>query len=110
MESLRWARQCFSSGEDQKSTQQEHLRRIAAEHREIYAAIKQRDVEEADALASRHSELFRERLSQQILGVSVQKGAQCENRREDGARTEGGAGAQVTLMIAVVIRTDGETL
>jgi len=72
VESLRLARQCFAADEDQESAQREHLARIIVDHKEIYKAIERRDVEDADRLASRHSLLFRERLSRQILGPSAQ--------------------------------------
>jgi DNA-binding GntR family transcriptional regulator len=75
VESLRLARQCLGSGEDRESTRQEHLARIVGDHKEIYEAIKRRDTEAADRIATRHSLLFRERLSRQILGPSAQVSA-----------------------------------
>ena len=72
IESLRLARQCFATGEEGEALRREHLTRIIADHREIYQAIERRDAEEADRLASRHSLVFRERLSRQILGPSTQ--------------------------------------
>jgi DNA-binding GntR family transcriptional regulator len=71
VESLRLARQCLGSGEDRESTRQEHLARIVGDHKEIYEAIKLGDTEAADLIATRHSLLFRERLSRQILGPST---------------------------------------
>jgi DNA-binding GntR family transcriptional regulator len=75
VESLRLARQCLGSGEDGESTRQEHLARIVADHKEIYEAINRRDTEAADRIATRHSLLFRERLSRQILGPSTEVSA-----------------------------------
>jgi DNA-binding GntR family transcriptional regulator len=68
LDSLRLARQCFAPGDDQR----EHLKRTIGDHREIYNAIKQRDPDKADSVASRHSSAFRERLSRQILGPSLE--------------------------------------
>ena len=72
VESLRLARQCFATGEDRESTRHEHLTLTIADHRKIYNAIEQRDVEVADHTAAQHCQLFRERLSRQILGPSTQ--------------------------------------
>jgi DNA-binding GntR family transcriptional regulator len=71
IESLRLARQCFAAGDDHDANRREHLERTVADHRELYQAIEQRDAEEADRIAARHSLLFRERLSAQILGPST---------------------------------------
>jgi DNA-binding GntR family transcriptional regulator len=71
IESLRLARQCFAAGDDRETTQRQHLERTVADHRELYQAIERRDTEEADRVAGRHSLLFRERLSAQILGPST---------------------------------------
>jgi DNA-binding GntR family transcriptional regulator len=71
LDSLRLARQCFAPGDDQR----EHLKRTIREHREIYNAIKQRDPDKADAFACRHSRSFRDRLSRQILGASIEAGS-----------------------------------
>ena len=70
VESLRLARKCFAAGEDRESTRQEHLARTIADHKEIYEAIKRKDADAADDTARRHSSLFRERLTRQILGQS----------------------------------------
>jgi DNA-binding GntR family transcriptional regulator len=71
VQSLRLARQCFAAGDDHQTTQREHLERTVDDHRELYQAIERRDAEEADRIASRHSLLFRERLSKQILGPAT---------------------------------------
>jgi DNA-binding GntR family transcriptional regulator len=72
IESLRLARQCFAAGDSSESTRHQHLARTSDDHRKIYEAIEQRDVEEADRLASEHCTLFRDRLSRQMLGPSAE--------------------------------------
>jgi len=68
VESLRLARQCFSRGEEPESTRREHLARTITDHKAVYDAIERRDVDEADRITTQHCHLFRERLSDQILG------------------------------------------
>jgi len=71
VESLRLSRQCFAAG-GKRNTWREHMKSTIADHREIYNAIKQHDIGEVDRLAAQHAKLFRERLSQQILGPSTE--------------------------------------
>jgi DNA-binding GntR family transcriptional regulator len=70
VESLRLARQCFATGENSLDNRREHVAQIVADHRALYAAIDQRDADEADRVAENHSTLFRERLARQLLGPS----------------------------------------
>lgn len=68
--SLWLARQCFASGADPEYTSEEHVGLTVRDHSELYAAIERRDADAADRLASEHCDLFRRRLSRQVLASS----------------------------------------
>jgi DNA-binding GntR family transcriptional regulator len=71
VESLRLSQQCFATGENSQENRTNHLAQIIADHRGLYAAIDQRDPDEADRVAESHSTLFRERLARQLLTPSM---------------------------------------
>lgn len=71
-QSLWLARQCFAAGADPEYTSSEHVTVTVQEHLAIYEAIDRLDVEETDRLASQHCDLFRQRLSRQMLAPSPQ--------------------------------------
>jgi DNA-binding GntR family transcriptional regulator len=68
LEAMRLSRQCFDMGDNTADQFQAHIAQIVTDHREIFRAIEQRSPDDADALASRHSDLFRDRVARQLLG------------------------------------------
>lgn len=72
LESLRLARQCFATDGDHDESQRKHFELTVIDHRQLYRSIEMRDAEEADRIASRHTALFRQRLSEQIFGTQIQ--------------------------------------
>lgn len=72
VQSLRLSRQCFMTGLDPDSTRGEHVGLILKDHAALCEAIERRAPDDADRIASAHCDLFRTRLSRQLLGPSRQ--------------------------------------
>jgi DNA-binding GntR family transcriptional regulator len=70
IETLRLSRQCFIVGDRTGYVGSEHLKQTMQDHRDLFAAIEAGDGDEADRVAQRHTVLFRERLTRQLLGMS----------------------------------------
>jgi DNA-binding GntR family transcriptional regulator len=68
LEAMRLSRQCFEAGDNTIDQLEAHISRIVADHRDLFTAIEQRKPDEADNVASRHSDLFRDRVARQLLG------------------------------------------
>lgn len=68
LEAMRLSRQCFEVGDNTTDQFEAHIAQIVADHRELFEAIEQRDADAADKIASRHSDLFRDRVAKQLLG------------------------------------------
>lgn len=67
IEAMRLSRYCFEVG-DTNDQFDAHVAQIVADHRELFHAIEYRQPDAADAVASRHSDLFRDRVAAQLLG------------------------------------------
>jgi DNA-binding GntR family transcriptional regulator len=70
LEAMRLSRQCFEAGDNTTDQLKAHIAQIVADHRDLLRAIKQRNPDDADAIAARHSDLFRDRVAHQLLGPS----------------------------------------
>ena len=68
LEAMRLSRQCFEAGDNTADQLEAHIALIVADHRDLFAAIGRRKPDEADDVASRHSDLFRDRVARQLLG------------------------------------------
>lgn len=68
LEGMRLSRQCFEAGDNSIDQLEAHIARIVADHRDLFAAIEQRKPDVADNAASRHSDLFRDRVARQLPG------------------------------------------
>jgi DNA-binding GntR family transcriptional regulator len=68
LEGMRLSRQCFEAGDSSIDQLDAHIARIVADHRDLFAAIEHRKPDEADNVASQHSDLFRDRVARQLLG------------------------------------------
>jgi DNA-binding GntR family transcriptional regulator len=68
LEAMRLSRQCFEVGDNTTDQFEAHIAQIVTDHRDLFKAIEQRNPDDADAVASRHSDLFRERVARQLLG------------------------------------------
>lgn len=68
LEAMRLSRQCFEAGDNTTAQLESHLSVIVADHRDLFTAIEQRKPDDADRIASRHSDLFRDRVARQLLG------------------------------------------
>lgn len=69
LEAMRLSRQCFEVGDNSTDQFAAHIAQIVADHRGLFAAIESRDADEADLVASRHTDLFRDRVARQLLGT-----------------------------------------
>lgn len=67
-ETLRFARACFTSASYVSSDLEGHLRETARQHRAIFQAIENQDVDNADDLAVVHFRLTRSRLDKVLSG------------------------------------------
>jgi DNA-binding GntR family transcriptional regulator len=70
IDTLRLSRQCFIVGARAGYVGDDHLKQTMQDHRDLFAAIEAGDGDEADRVAQRHTVLFRERLTRQLLGRS----------------------------------------
>ena len=68
LQSLRLSRHCFIAGGPSEYKQREHMERIVRDHADLCEAIRNRDPDGADRIASAHVDLFRTWLSDQFLG------------------------------------------
>ncbi|MHB0773026.1 GntR family transcriptional regulator [Bradyrhizobium sp. 1.29L] len=68
LEAMRLSRQCFEVGDNTTDQFEAHISQIVADHRDLFTAIEQRNPDEADQIAWRHSDLFRDRVARQLLG------------------------------------------
>lgn len=68
LEAMRLSRQCFEVGDNTTDQFEAHIAQIVTDHQDLFRAIEQRNPDEADAIASRHSDLFRDRVAHQLLG------------------------------------------
>ncbi|WP_407185321.1 GntR family transcriptional regulator [Bradyrhizobium centrosematis] len=68
LDGMRLSRQCFQAGDNSIVLLEAHIALIVADHRALFAAIEQQKPDEADNVASRHSDLFRDRVARQLLG------------------------------------------
>lgn len=68
LEAMRLSRQCFEAGDNTTDQFEAHIAQIVTDHRDLFRAIEQRNPDEADAVACRHSNLFRDRVAHQLLG------------------------------------------
>ena len=65
---MRLSRQCFEVGDNTTDQFEAHITQIVTDHRDLFRAIEQRNPENADMIAGRHSDLFRDRVAHQLLG------------------------------------------
>lgn len=68
LEAMRLSRQCFEVGDNTTHQFESHISQIMTDHRDLFRAIEKRDPDEADTIACRHSDLFRDRVARQLLG------------------------------------------
>jgi DNA-binding GntR family transcriptional regulator len=68
LEAMRLSRQCFEVGDNTTDQFEAHILQIVTDHRDLFRAIEHRNPDEADMVASRHSDLFRDRVARQLLG------------------------------------------
>jgi DNA-binding GntR family transcriptional regulator len=68
LEAMRLSRQCFEVGDSTTDQFEAHIAQIVTDHRDLVHAIETRDADAADAIACRHSDLFRDRVAHQLLG------------------------------------------
>jgi len=69
LEAMRLSRQCFEVGDNSTDQFQAHIAQIVTDHRDLFRAIDDRNPDAADLVASRHSDLFRDRVARQLLGA-----------------------------------------
>lgn len=69
LEAMRLSRQCFEVGDNSRDQFEAHIAQIVADHRDLFRAIEERNPDAADLVASRHSDLFRDRVARQLLGA-----------------------------------------
>jgi DNA-binding GntR family transcriptional regulator len=68
LEAMRLSRQCFEVGDNTADQFEAHITQIVTDRRDLLHAIEQRNPEDADLIACRHSDLFRDRVAHQLLG------------------------------------------
>jgi DNA-binding GntR family transcriptional regulator len=69
LEAMRLSRQCFEVGDNTTDQFEAHITQIVTDHRDLFRAIEQQNPEDADMIACRHSDLFRDRVAHQLLGT-----------------------------------------
>jgi len=77
-EALRLNRICFSASRENDQNISNHLAETARQHRAIFAAIRNQDIEQADRLASEHHKLSRSRLDSLLSSQSKSLSDQLE--------------------------------
>ena len=74
LEGLRIARVCFAYDTDPKDPLAKHLEHTVSDHRDLYNAISTSDTEAAEAIAGKHSELFRRRVAHNLTEIGLNTG------------------------------------
>ena len=68
IDTIRLSRACFSNANEDNATDlKRHLATTVAQHRDIFSAIQDQDIERSDALAVKHYELTKERMLKVLL-------------------------------------------